>query len=258
MRRSEIARASGVAVASQVAHEISEGDSQRAAMSLAVVMLGENQPASSSPRYLGSITVAWPLPSLLRETAGICAATSSSVRFCARRWPRTAWPKARAAGSGSDRRRGMSRKDIGKRRQNELDMSMVDGGLSLDRPFRSYHWHNDTRMADGNGVVRVPWIGIGRCLLHNPVQPDYARLYCVFVAGWHERGSERLLEPTNVRAAESCRSVALLSGPSGVGAWLPRGLPVVRRHMWPRMPSRSQVSAGLRGDANPAAAVSSA
>ena len=54
------------------------GTPSASAISLAVVMLGENQPASSSPRYLGSMAVAWLLP---RDTAGICAATSSRVRF---------------------------------------------------------------------------------------------------------------------------------------------------------------------------------
>jgi len=82
------------------------GTPRALAMSLAVVMLGENHPASSSPRYLGSIAVAWSLPFLLRATAGMREATSSSVRFCACRCWRTAWPKARAVGSGSARRRG--------------------------------------------------------------------------------------------------------------------------------------------------------
>lgn len=54
------------------------GTPSASAISLAVVMLGENHPASSSPRYLGSMAVAWLLP---RDTAGICAATSSRVRF---------------------------------------------------------------------------------------------------------------------------------------------------------------------------------
>lgn len=94
-------------------------------MSLAVVMLGENQPASSSPRYLGSMAVDWLLPSLFRETAGMRAATSSRVRpWACRRW-RMALPKARAVGSGVVRRRSMPRKEIGNPPWNELDMSRV-------------------------------------------------------------------------------------------------------------------------------------